>query len=141
MKKIYTLSLLCFCFLLTACSKDFLKRYEDRIVGTWRVADVDRAGIGGSISNLPFRDGSFTFAENGTLTYVSATNVTYQGSWQIDKKIINDQTLRSLQITAIDFTNQQVLSEYYDDMNFAGTDHFRATINSNFRSSVTHFRR
>ena len=141
MKRIYTLSTLLSLVLFSGCSKDFLKSYENRIVGTWRISDVDRFGLGGNTNNLPFTSGTFTFYENGTLNYVNSANINFKGNWEIVKKVINDETVRSLQVTAIDFTNQQVLAEYYDDMNFVSTNHFKANILSNFHTYVTHFRR
>ncbi len=139
MKQIYSLAIL-FLF-LSGCSKDFLESYEDRIIGTWRIDDVDRSGIGGRDHQLPFRSGNMTFHDNGTLTYMNASNVTYKGSWELDKRVRDDETFRILKITAIDFANGEVLSEYYDDMNFAGTDHFKTRINSAFYTYTTHFRR
>ncbi len=141
MKRIYSLSILFSLVLCSGCSKDVLKTYENRIIGTWRISDVDRFGLGGNSNNLPFTSGTFTFYENGTLNYVNSANVNFKGSWEIVKKVINDQTVRSLQVTAIDFTNQQVLAEYYDDMNFTSTNHFKANIISSFHTYVTHFRR
>jgi len=141
MKKIYTLSVLLSFVLFLGCSKDFLKKYDKRIIGTWRISNVRNFGIGGDTDNLPFNEGTFTFTEGGSLTYVSSANVTYQGSWDIVKKYRDDETLRSLRITAVNFTTQQILSEYYDDMNFASTDHFKANITSLFHTYVTHFRR
>lgn len=127
--------------LFLGCSKDFLKSYEKRIVGTWRISDVDKIGFGGNISNLPFTTGTFTFYDNGSLDYTNDSNNSFKGTWQIDKRVKDDQTHHSLQITAVDFTNQQVLSEYYDVMNFSGTNHIRAEINSDLRTYVTHFKR
>jgi hypothetical protein len=141
MKRLYTLSVCLSIFLFYGCSKDFLKSYDTRIIGTWRISDVNRIGFGGSTSNLPFTSGTFTFYSNGTLDYLSATSGIYKGTWDIVKKTIGEETLRSLQITAVDFTNQQVLSQYYDDMNFVSTNHFKVTINSNFHTYVTHFKR
>lgn len=143
MKKIYALSIIIFLGLLPGCSKDFLKSYDKRIIGTWRISDVNRVGFGGGgdIDNLPFHNGFVTFYENGTLDYTNAANTIFKGTWDIVKKRRDDQTFRSLQITAIDFANQVVLSQYYDDMIFVGTDHFKANIISNFHTYVTHFRR
>lgn len=141
MKRIYTISILFSIFLVYGCSKDFLKSYDNRIVGTWRISDVNRVGLGGNTSNLPFTSGTFTFYANGSLDYSNSVNVNFTGSWDIVKKVRDNETVRSLQITAVDFTNQQVLTQYYDDMNFTSTNHFKATINSNFHSYVTHFRR
>jgi len=143
MKKIYVLAIVFFLGLLYGCSKDFLKSYDKRIIGTWRISAVNRVGLGGGsdIDNLPFHSGFVTFYENGTLDYINPANVLFKGTWDIVKKRRDDQTFRSLQITAIDFANQVVLSQYYDDMNFAGTDHFKANIISNFHTYITHFRR
>jgi hypothetical protein len=143
MKKIYVLGIVFSLGLLYGCSKDFLKSYDKRIIGTWRISAVNRVGVGGGgdIDNLPFHSGFVTFYENGTLDYTNSANILFKGTWDIVKKRRDDQTFRSLQITAIDFANQVVLSQYYDDMNFVGTDHFKANIISNFHTYVTHFRR
>jgi hypothetical protein len=142
MKKIYPLVIVLALGLFAGCSKDFLKSYDKRIIGTWRISGVNRVGIGGGdFENLPFRDGFVTFHENGTLEYTTPANIQFKGTWDIVKKRRDDQTYRSLQITAIDFNSQVVLSQYYDDMNFTSTDHFKASIINNFSSFVTHFRR
>ena len=140
MKNIYTISLLCF-VAFTNCSKDFLKKYDKRIIGTWRISDVRNYGLGGNTDNLPFTEGSFTFYENGILSYVNSANVNFQGTWDIVKKIREDQTVHSLELTAVNYTTMQTLSEYYDDMNFTGTDRFKANINSGFHTYVTIFKR
>jgi hypothetical protein len=127
--------------LATGCSKDFLKKYDRRIVGTWEITDVNRIGIGGNTDRLVFREGTFTFNDDGSLTYISPSNVVYQGSWDIKKKTLGDETVRSLLVTAVDYNTQEVLTEYYDDMIFSGTDHFKAQTVSNFHSYMTHFRR
>lgn len=141
MKKIYTIGIFFSLLLLFGCSKDFLKSYDTRIIGTWTISDVNRIGFGGNTSDLPFTSGTFTFYANGSLDYLNSANVIFKGSWDIVKKTINEETIQSIQVTAVDFTNQQVLSQYYDDMDFLSTDHFRATINSDFHSYETHFRR
>ncbi len=142
MRNIYILSLLLSFIMFPGCSKDFLKQYDKRIIGTWSITDVNRVGLGGgNTGNLPFANGTFTFQEGGSLVYVNSSNATYKGSWDIVKKVMGDESVRSLHITAVDFTNQKVITEYYDDINFAGTGHFRANIVSEFHTYVTHFRR
>jgi hypothetical protein len=141
MKNIYTLCIFSLLILFTSCSKDFLKKYDKRIVGTWRISDVDRFGFGGNIDNLPFTEGSFTFYEDGSLDYVNAANVSYTGSWDIVKKYVDNETLHSLKITAVNYTNMEVLSQYYDDMNFKSTNHFKAKSYSGLHTYVTSFRR
>jgi len=141
MKKLYTLVTLGVTFILCGCSKDFLKKYDSRIVGTWHISNINRIGFGGNTNNLPFADGSFTFRDDGSLIYLNSANQSFNGSWDIEKKVINDQTIRGLQVTAVNFTNQQVISEYYDDMNFVSTNHFKADLIGTSRTYVTHFRR
>ncbi len=141
MKKISTSVILFSIMLFFGCSKDILKSYDKRIIGTWEITNARNYGFGGNTDNLPFSNGKFTFLENGSLEYITSTNVIFKGSWQIEKKINSDKTIHSLQITAVDFTNQQVLAEYYDDINFVSTNHFRANIIYNFHTYVTNFRR
>jgi hypothetical protein len=155
MKKFYLLSLLLPTLVFSGCSKDFLKRYEKRIEGTWNLTDVDRIGFGGSISNVTFRDGRFTFSENGDLEYVSTSGQVYQGSWDIRRDWVSgqcytdengnyecdDRNVKSLHITAVDFTNQDVRSEFFDEIIFTGTNRFKAYVYSGARSYVFRFRR
>jgi hypothetical protein len=141
MKKIYTISFVAFIILISACSKDFLKRYDKRIVGTWHIDYVNVIGIGGSSSKLPFNNGTFTFLDDGSLEYSNSANEVFKGKWDIVKKTQGEQSVRSLQVSAVDYTSHEVLTQYYDDMNFTGTNHFKATINSNFQTYVTHFSR
>ena len=142
MKKIYSASLLISLLFFSGCSKDILKSYDERIIGDWQITEVNRVGFGGNTDNLPFKDGTFTFKRDGSLTYTNSTGAVYKGSWEIVKKWYDEEDVRrSLQITAVDFTNQNFLSEYYDDMNFTGTNHFKANIIKNFHTYVTHFRR
>lgn len=139
MKKLYAFTLVA--FVVTACSKDAFKSYDRRIIGTWTITDVNKIGIGGGdLSSLPFKEGSFTFKNDGTLTYTNSTG-TFNGTWDIQNKTINDETYHTLQITAVNFTTQQVLGEYYDEVDFVGTNHIKARINNNYRTYVTHLRR
>ena len=114
---------------ILGCSKDFLRSYEYRIVGTWRISDVNKIGLGGNTDNLPFKQGTFVFNEDGSLIYTNLSGAVFKGSWDIRKKHTDNKTLQSLQITAVDFVSQNVLTEYYDDLNFTGTNHFKANIN------------
>lgn len=141
MKKIYIVCALCFLSLsFTTCSKDFLKTYEKRVVGTWKLHDVDKYGIGRS-NNLPFKeDGIFTFLNDGQLTYTSGGTL-YKGSWDIRKETKEDNKVNTLYVTVVDFVNQQVLTEYFNKMTFTGTDRFNAVINQSLRSYVFRFSR
>jgi hypothetical protein len=156
MKKIYFISCLVLFFsLLVGCSKDFLKRYEDRIEGTWNLVDVDRIGLNGSTSGLPFRDGRFTFSDSGSLEYISTSGDTLQGSWDIRKRWMtgncftddngnyncNDRYVRSMQVIAINFISQEVRSEFFDEIIFTGTNRFKAYIYTGFSTYVFRFRR
>ena len=148
MKKIYSpfqagiySALLLISLLFISCSKDFWKSYDDRILGQWHITGVNRVGLGGNTDQLPFRSGTFVFYENGTLTY-TVNGQGFSGSWDIEKRYDQDNEMRRvLKITAVNFSSQQILSQFYDDMIFTGTDHFKAYSQSGFHQFVTHFRR
>jgi len=141
MKKIYLLLALSAIVLLdVSCSKDFLKTYDRRVIGTWKLRDIDRYGFGRS-NNLPFKeDGIFVFARDGELTYSAGGNV-YKGSWDIRKENWDDEGIKTLHITVIDFTTQRVLAEYFDRMVFTNTNRFNAEINEFGRTYVFRFLR
>jgi len=141
MKKIYLiLSLSVAVLLFTTCSKDFLKSYDKRVIGTWKLHDIDKYGFGRS-NNLPFKeDGIFTFSNDGQLIYTSAGNI-YKGTWDIRKQHRDDEEVNTLHITVVDFVNQIVLSEFFNKMNFTGTNRFNAEIDDNFRTYVFRFSR
>ena len=107
----------------------------------WAITDVNRFGLGGNTNNLPFKQGTFSFNEDGSMIYTNVSGAVYKGSWDIRKKWIDDKHVQSLQITAVDFVSQTVLTEYYDDLTFTGTNHFKANIISGSHTYVTHFRR
>jgi len=148
MKKIY--SILFVSFLLAGCSKDFLKSYENRIEGVWRLVDVDRRGFGGSISQLPFQSGQFTFRDGGQLDYQDDAGNLYEGSWDIRREWVSgncngnncdDRQVKALNIVAINFLTQEIRSEYFEEMQFTGTDRFNAYIYSGAHTYIFRFRR
>lgn len=154
MKKIYSAVLIPITFIISSgCSKDVLKNYEDRIEGSWRLDDVDRIGFGNL--SLPFNEGKFVFTAGGKLEYTNASGVSYNGSWDMRRRVIsgncntdnngnrqcNDRSVRSLQITAVDFQNQDVRSEYFDEIVFTSTNRFKAYIYLSTRTYVFRFRR
>ncbi|HEX2535988.1 MAG TPA: hypothetical protein VHK69_19740 [Chitinophagaceae bacterium] len=142
MKKIYFYAVpLLFALSSLSCSKDFLKSYERRIIGTWRIDDLNRVGIGGSTSRLPFQDGQFIFAEEGQLTYIDNSG-TYKGTWDIRREPAgDDQQARSLHINVVNFTTQQSKAEYFNEVVFTGTNRFKAFIRDGVRSYVYRFER
>jgi hypothetical protein len=136
MKKLY-LGLFLSLFLFAGCKKEL----EDRIVGTWNISDTKRLGFGGDLDHLVFKSGKFTFYDNGQLEYLSSSNITYKGSWDIERISTQDHTYQQLHLTAVDFNNQVILTEHYDDINFVSSNHFKVTISSGAHTYVTHFRR
>jgi hypothetical protein len=141
MKKIYIYLFALSLSFISGCSKDFLKSFDRRIVGIWHISDVNTTGLGGDQSNLPFKEGEFTFSDDGTLTYVNNAGTTYTGTWNIERKNYNESVYQSLEITAVNFSNQAVISEYYDDIDFTRSDHFKAKIEQGLHTYVTHFRK
>ena len=141
MKKYYLTGLLFSVLLLSSCSKDFLKSYDRRIVGVWKITDINRTGLGGSTSNLPFQNGEFNFQDDGSLVYTNEAGTIYQGTWNIEKSYYNETSYQSLHITVVNFTTQEVKGEYYEDIDFTRTDRFKARINQGLHTYVTRFDR
>jgi uncharacterized protein YqfB (UPF0267 family) len=141
MTRLYPISLLLSAVILLGCSKDFLKKYDKRIIGSWRVDDVKDFGLGGNTDNLSFTEGVFSFQDDGTVTYRDASSQVFQGRWDIIKKYEDDETVHGLELTVTNYLTMQTLSEYYDDIAFTGTDKFNARIYSGLHTYVTKFRR
>ena len=143
MNKFYTTTIaLSTLFLFESCTKD----YTERIIGTWKLEDVDRRGWGGSTSNLPFKDGSFEFQQGGTLIYTNTSGQIYKGSWDIRQEYYYDsdgnrQSSSALEITAINFTTQEVRSEYFNEIVFRSNSTLRAYIHSGSHTYVYRFER
>src|SRR4051812_19974427 len=98
MKKLYPF--LVAVLLTVGCSKDFLKRYDRRIIGTWDLVDVDNNGQLGSTNGLPFRDGRFVFSDEGSLTYTDpGTGAVYDGSWDLNR--VDEREGRVIRILSI----------------------------------------
>lgn len=141
MRKCYFITPIFLLLLITGCSKDVLRSYDHRIVGTWRIADINRIGIGAR-DNLPFEEtGRLTFTDDGQVRYEFDGQV-YRGSWDIIRHRDNDGEMHyALQLTAVDFGNQRVLSEYFNRMQFTGTNRFNASLEYGTRTYVYLFRR
>jgi hypothetical protein len=143
MKKIYSTLLLLFTvFLFNSCSKDAFKSYEERIIGTWQLDDVNRVGIGGGdMDHLPFREGSFTFSDGGSLTYTDGAGQVYSGSWDIERIHSSDNMIRTLQLVVVNFATQELKSELFEEMYFTSTNKFKARITQGLHTYVFHFER
>lgn len=141
MRKLYPLTLLAVIFLFPGCSKDVLKSYDKRVLGTWKITDVSHYGFNGRDA-LPFKeDDLLTFGDDGALT-VQRSGSTYQGSWDIERIHTSDnKETKALVINAINFADQQVRSEYFNDMAFTATNRFKTFINYNTRVYVYRFQR
>ena len=141
MKKIYITLIPITLFLVAACSKDFLKSYDKRITGgTWELYDVNNFGIGSRYTPR-FTSGHFVFERSGQVTYTNDAGDVYEGSWDIRHDYQQDNQVQSLFITVINFQTQDVLSEYFDDIQFTGTNRFKAFIYSGGRTYTCKFKR
>lgn len=125
----------------SGCIKEGYRTAERRILGEWRIDDVNPIGWGGNSARIPFNNGRFTFYDNGTLSYVNDNNQQFSGSWYINRRWQDDEQWLSMQITAVDFVNQQVLSQFYENLDFRGRNRLRAETQQSTRRYVTYFRR
>lgn len=141
MKKLYLSFLPIIILLISACSKDFLRSYDNRITGgTWELYDVNNFGIGSRYRPV-FNSGRFTFESSGQVTYTTNSGEIYRGSWDIRKEWVQDDKVQSLFITVTNFQTQHVLSEYFDDIQFTGTNRFKGFVYSGGRTYTFKFKR
>jgi len=140
MKPLYFLSLSL--LMLTSCSKDIFKRYDKRILGTWDLTDVDRAGVGGDTENLIFRNGTFVFGDDDVLSYTDPNGDTYHGNWDINRHYSGNQSedIRTLSVNAVNFGTQEIRSELFENIRFTGTNKFKAFIYSRTHTFIFHFK-
>jgi hypothetical protein len=143
MNKFYTTAIaLTTLFLFNSCTKD----YSEKVLGTWKLEDVDRVGLGGSTSNLPFRDGTFEFVEGGSLIYTNGSGVVYKGSWDMRGDRVSDSDgntrfVNSMEITVINFATQEVRTEFFNEIDFRSHNKFKAYIYSGAHTYVYQFER
>lgn len=141
MKKIYFTLIPVILLLIAACSKDFLKSYDKRITGgTWELYDVNNFGLG-SRYNSPFVNGRFTFESSGQVTYTNVDGDVFTGDWDIRKDRQHEDQVRTLHITVQNFQTREVLSEFFDDIQFTGTNRFKAFIYASGRTYTYKFKR
>jgi hypothetical protein len=117
--------------------------------------DVDKSGIGGSISNQTFQYGQFTFEENGSVSYTLPSGTLYEGGWDIHKgRTTNNcstdsdgnsqcdtEVFQELYISVTDPVSQDVKNERFDDIHFTSSNRFKAYIYSDFQTYTFIFRR
>jgi hypothetical protein len=123
------------------CSKDFLKDYEDRIVGTWSLIDVNRQGFVYNSNSLPFTTGTFQFFSSGELRYTDGQANRFTGTWSIEKRMIGEEWTQSLTVAVFDPVTLRSIAEYYDDIRFTSTNRFTANVRRSFGTYVSIFRR
>ncbi|MCS3801994.1 hypothetical protein [Niastella sp. OAS944] len=141
MKKIYITLFPILLLIASSCSKDFLKSYDRRITGgTWELYDINNFGVG-SRYNARFTNGKFTFESSGDVTYVNDQGETFTGSWDIRNYWQGENRLQTLYISVINYQTQQMISEYFDDMQFTGTNRFKAFVNTGNRTYTFKFKR
>ena len=112
-----------------------LRPYEDRIVSSWKLTTVKKYGLrrGGTAS---FTQGQFTFYPAGKLEYTDSAGHIYKGTWNMKdtRQVTGFRNYRSstvnnsLYVNVINFDNQDMKSEIFDDILFTGKDKFRAYV-------------
>ena len=137
MIKLYTVFILLISLIITSCIKD----YEDKIIGNWQLEDVDKVGFGNSSSNLPFRDGNFSFSNNSQLQYTTLSGAIFQGSWQLRNENSYDGSNQTLFVTAVNFNTQEIRSEHFSELHFTSRNRFKAFVTSGNDKYVFYFRR
>ena len=136
MKKLYLSALTL--VLLSACKKDF----DEDIIGTWAITDIDPPGVGGSIpAGLPFKEGTFSFHQDGTAFYTNGSGTAYHGKWTLERKKLGERQFWSLLVSVVHFPTQQILLDAFDDITMTRDDRFKAEVSFDNKKYITHFKK
>ncbi|SDC22286.1 hypothetical protein [Niabella drilacis] len=137
-----------FLCITAGCSKDFFKPYSERIIGRWELYDTNKIGLGSS--RIVYSEGSFQFSSDGSFFYTRRSGAQYAGTWRLKKYTVtvtnsegqqSSEQKHSLLLSATNIEDQQVLAENFDDLNFTGTDRFKAEVSNNFNTVTYKFKR
>jgi hypothetical protein len=116
--KLYLLPLLFFLIINTSCKK-WLP--ENRIVGSWRLVDVEKKRLFSNESILTgYESGIFVFNDNGTTDYTDA-NGQMTGTWTMRKRRGGGEgeDIQTVLIVHLhDFANNRLLDWYFDRVDF-----------------------
>jgi hypothetical protein len=116
--KLYLLPFLFFLLISTSCKK-WLP--ENRIVGNWRLVDVEKRRLFNNENILTgYESGIFVFNDNGTTTYTDAAGQ-MTGTWNMRKRRgggDGDDIQTVLVINLHDFNNNRLLDWYFDRVDF-----------------------
>ncbi|MBZ4190948.1 hypothetical protein [Niabella beijingensis] len=141
-----TTTALLFLLAVSACSKDAFKRYEKRIIGDWQVEEIKSYGFGSL--RIDFGEGDYRFSEDRSFSFTGRTGTEYRGKWEIRKyweggncDDCSSDRIRTLMISAVNDQSGELKSDYFNDIQFTGTDRFNATMANGSRTRVFKFRR
>jgi hypothetical protein len=117
-------AMLLFSFLLSSCTKNLP---ENRIVGNWRLVDVERKRLFDTDNiTTGYEQGLFTFFENGSASYADASG-TLNGNWNMRKANTGyydsdgnwqSDTRTIFIINLHDFVNNRVIDLFFDRIDF-----------------------
>lgn len=129
-------------FVLFGCTKQRLDKFNNRIVGNWKLVEVNTFGIGNS--NIVFDGGSFSFNEDNSLTYYDRTQNVYTGNWYIDAYTYTDDNGNSESefILTLDVSNGKMRK--YDEMEmpgFGNVNRFKAKVRHDLNTVTYVFER
>ncbi|WP_346238910.1 hypothetical protein ABDK00_005670 [Niabella insulamsoli] len=72
---------------LAGCTKHKLQKFNNRIVGDWKLVEINTFGLGSS--HIVFNGGSFSFNSDNSAVYYHSGD-TYRGDWFIDAYTYTD---------------------------------------------------
>lgn len=139
--------------ILTSCSKDAFKPYEDRLEGgTWRLDKVTEVGF--PRTAIDILRGTYTFYTDGTMVYEDRYDGFFEGDWRIRKfwseecfidewgnTICDSELWRELSIYAVDYYTRERIQILFDNIRFVGTNTFKAYIYDRGGTYIFTFRR
>lgn len=116
-------------FSLFSCTKQRLEKFNNRIVGSWNLVEVNTFGLGSS--NIVFDGGYFSFDSDNSAAYTDRAGIIYYGKWHIDTYTYTDDdgNTETDFILTIDVGNgQQQKFDQLEIPNFGNANRFKAKV-------------
>ncbi len=126
---------------LFGCTKHRLEKFNNRIVGSWDLVEVNTFGVGSS--NIVFNGGSFSFRDGNSLDYYDRNNVHYSGTWYIDAYTYdNGEDTDTEFILSMDVSNgRDIKHDQMEIPRFGDASRFKAKVRNGLNTVTYIFER
>lgn len=131
-----------FVVMLFGCTKHRLNKFNNRIVGDWKLVEVNTFGVGSS--RIVFNGGSFSFNEDNSLVYYDRNETVYTGSWDIEAYTYTEgdgDSETEFILTMDVYSNNDRKFDQFEIPSFGNANRFKAKVRHEFNTVTYVFER